>query len=70
MTCIDSYIGETVRHLSDYVVDHAGRDTKQQIVRHWLNSDHGAVNIESFKILNMGHISNTHKKRISEESFI
>ena len=31
-TCIDSYIGETARHLSERVVDQAGRDTKLHIV--------------------------------------
>ena len=30
----DSYIGETTRHLSEHVVDHAGREKKSHIVRH------------------------------------
>ena len=51
--CTDSYIGETARHLSECVLDHAGRDTKSHIVRHCSNSNHKTVNIENFKILNM-----------------
>ena len=36
MDCSNSYIGETVRHLSEDVMDHTGRDTKPHIVRHCL----------------------------------
>ena len=58
----DSHIGETARRLSERVMDHAGRDTKSHIVRHGLNSDHQTVNIENFKILNMGYNSNSYKR--------
>ena len=58
-TCTDSYIGETARHLTERVVDHAGRDMKLHIIRHCLNSNHETVNIEHFKILNMGYNNNT-----------
>ena len=67
--CTDSYIGETARHLSERVMDHAGRDTKSHIVRHCLNSYHGTVNIENFKILNMAYSNNSYKRRISEGLF-
>ena len=53
-SCTDSYIGEAARRLSERVVDHAGRDTNSHIVRHCLNSNHERVNIEHFKILNVG----------------
>ena len=68
--CTDSYIGETARCLSEGVMDHAGRDTKSHIIRHCLNSNHGTVNIENFKILNMGYNNNTYKRRISEALFL
>ena len=67
--CTDSYIGETARRLSERVMDHVGRDTKSRIVRHCLNFNHGTVNIENFKILNLGYNNNTYKKRISETLF-
>ena len=69
-SCTDSYIGETARHLSERVVDHAGRDTTSHIVRHCLNSNHETVNIEHFKMLNMGYNNNTYGKRISEALFV
>ena len=59
--CTDSYIGETARSVSERVMDHAGRDTKSHIVRHGLNSNNETVNIENFKILNMGYNNNTYK---------
>ena len=51
-------------------MDQAGRDTKSHIVRHCLNSNHETVNIENFKILNMGYNNNTYKRRISETLFV
>ena len=68
--CTDSYIGETARRLIERVMDHAGRDAKSHIVRHCLNSNYETVNIENFKILNMGYDNNTYKKRISEALFV
>ena len=64
--CTDSYIGETARRLSERVMDHTGRDTKSHIVRHCLSCNHETVNIENFKILNMGYNNNKYKRRISE----
>ena len=64
--CTDSYIGETVRCISERVMDHAGRDTKSHIVRHRLNPNNGTVNFENFKIVNKGYNNNTYKRRISE----
>ena len=68
--CTDSFIGEIARRLSERVMDHAGRDTKSHIVRHYLNSNHETVNIENFKILNMGYNNNTYKRSISEALFL
>ena len=68
--CTDSNIGETARRLSERVTNHAGRDTKSQIVRHCLNSNHGTFNIENFKILNKGYNNNTYKRKISEALFV
>ena len=64
--CTDSYIGETARRLSERVMDHTGRDTKSHIVRHCLSCNHETVNIENFKILNMGYNNNKYKRKISE----
>ena len=66
----DIYIGETARRLSERVMDHAGRDTESHIVKHRLNSNHETVNIENFKILNMGYNNNTYKRRISDSLFL
>ena len=33
-SCTDSYIGQTAHHLSEHVVDHAGRERKLRIIRH------------------------------------
>ena len=73
--CTDSYIGDIARRLSEGVImvalwmDHYEsryRDTKSHIVRYSLNSNNKTVNIENFKILNMGYNNNTYKRRISE----
>ena len=68
--CTDSYIGEAARRLSERIIDHSGRDTKSYIVRHCLNSIHGTLNIENFKVLNMGYSNDTYKRRISEALFV
>ena len=70
MSCNDSYIRETARRLSERIMNHAGRDTKSHIVRHCLNSNHETVNIEHFKILNMGYNNSTYRKRISKALFL
>ena len=44
--------------------------SKYVIVRHCLNSDHETVNVENFKILNIGYNNNTYKRRISEILFV
>ena len=68
--CTDNYKGEGARRLSERVVDNAGRDTKSHIVRHCLNSNHEKVNIEHFKILNVGYSNNAYRRRISETLFV
>ena len=68
--CADSYIGKAGRHLSERVMDYAGRETNSHIVRHYLNSNHETVNIENFKILNMEYNNNTYRRRISEALFL
>ena len=51
---------EASKCLSQRDMDQAGRNMKSHIFRHCLNSDHETVNIEYFKILNMGYNNNTY----------
>ena len=51
-------------------MDHAGRDTKFHIIRHYLNSNHETVNIENFKILDIGYNNNTYKRKTSKVFFV
>ena len=50
-------------------MDHASKATLH-IVRHYLNSNHETVNIEHFKILNVGYNNNTYGRKISEALFV
>ena len=68
--CTDSWIGQTAGHLSERVMDDAGRDTKSHIVRHCLDTNHETVNTENSKILNMGYNNHTYKMRICETLFM
>ena len=68
--CTYSYIGETTRRLNKRAMDHAGRDTKFHIIRHYLNSNHETVNIENFKILDIGYNNNTYKRKTSKVFFV
>ena len=54
------YIGETARRLREGVMDHAGWDTKSRIVGDCFHSNQETVNIEKFKILNMGYNKNAY----------
>ena len=51
-------------------MDHVGRDTKLHIDKHCLNSNDETVNIDYFKILNVGDNNNTYRRRISEALFV
>ena len=51
-------------------MDHVARDTNSHIVRYCLNSNHETVNIENFKVSNMGYGNNIYRGRIYEALFV
>ena len=68
--CIDNYIGETGRRINERVIDHSGRDKKSHMLKHHFNMNHDNVDLDSFKILNMGYNNNIYKRRVSEALYV
>ena len=64
--CIDNYIGEASRRVSERIIDHNGRDRKSHLLRHSIEDNHKNVKRQDFKILGNGYRNNAVKWKISE----
>ena len=50
-TCIDDYVGESARWITERVKDHNGRDHTSEVWNHSIERSHKNVNIIDFKII-------------------
>ena len=64
--CIDNYIGEASRRVSERIIDHNGRDKKSHSFRHSVEHNHKNVERQDFIILGKGCRNNAMKPKISE----
>ena len=64
--CIDNYIGEASRRVSERIIDHNGRDNKSHFLRHSVEHNHKNVERQDFKILGKGYRNNAMKRKIPE----
>ena len=64
--CLDNYIGEALRRVSETIIDHNGRDRKLHLFRHSVEHNHKNVERQDFKILGKGYRNNAMKQKISE----
>ena len=64
--CLDNYIGEASRRVSERIIDHNGRDRKSHLLRHSIEDNHKNVKRQDFKILGNGYRNNAVKWKISE----
>ena len=64
--CIDNYIGEASRRVSERIIDHNGRDRKLHFFKHSVEHNHKNVEKQDFKILGKGYRNNAMKEKILE----
>ena len=69
-SCNDDYVGETVRRISERVLDHHGRDKKYHILKQQFEKEHPCPQYENFKVISSGFRNNTKTRKLSEALWI
>ena len=69
-SCNDDYVLETARRISEWVLDHSGRDRNFHILKHQIEKEQPCPQYENFKIISNGFRNNTKKKKLSEALWI
>ena len=70
VTCRASYIGETGRRLGTRAAEHAGKDTKSNVVQHTLESGHRPVSLTDFRVLARNDSSRVFSRKVLESLYI
>ena len=68
--CIDNYIDEASRRVSERIIDHNGRDRKWHLFRHSVEHNHENVERQDFKILGKGYRNNAKKQKNFRSTFL
>ena len=50
-TCIDDYVGESARRITQKIKDHNGRDITSQVWNHSIEKSHKNISTIDFKII-------------------
>ena len=69
-TCIDDYVGESARRITERIKDHNGRDHTSQVWNHSIEKSHKNVNTIDFKIIDKNFHNNKRKRKIAEALWI
>ena len=65
-TCIDDYLGERARSITERTKDHNGTDDTLQVSYHSIERSHKNVNTIAFKITDKNFHNNKRKRKIAE----
>ena len=65
-TCREDYIRERGWRLSEWVIDHSGRDKKSHVLKHCNANEHKLPSFEDFIILATNYKKNKFRRKISE----
>ena len=68
--CIDNYLGESARRISEQVINHDGRDQRSHLFGHAVVHEHRNASYDDFKIIGSGFRNNTFKKNVAEALLI
>ena len=68
--CNENYIGETGRGISERIIDHAGRDSKSYICKHYIEIGHRSSDINDFKTRGSNFHKIVFKRKIAEALLI
>ena len=63
--CNDDYVGETGRRISEWIMDHNGRDINSHLLKHHMEKEHRCLQTKDSVILSSGFRNNTVKRKIS-----
>ena len=69
-TCIDDYMRESARRITERIKDHNGRDHTSQVWNHSIEKSHKNVNTIDFKIIDKNFHNNKRKRKIAEVIWI
>ena len=69
-TCIDGYVGESARQITERIKDHNGRDHKSQVWNYSIERSHKIVNTIDFEITNKNFHNDKRKQKIAEALWI
>ena len=69
-TCIDDYVGEKARRITERIKDHSGRDHILHVLKHSVEKPHKNVNTIDLKIIDKNFHSNKRKQQIAEALWI
>ena len=65
-TCIDDYVGESARRITERIKDHNSRDHTSQVCNHSIEKSHKNVNTLDFKIIDKNFHNNKRKRKLSK----
>ena len=69
-TCIDDYVGEIARRITERIKDHSGRDHTSHVLKHNIEKSHNNVNAIDFKIIDKNFHNHKRKRKIAEALWI
>ena len=69
-TCIDDYVGESARRITERTKEHNGRDHTSQVWNHSIQKSHKNVNNIDFKVIDNNFHNNKRKRKIAEALWI
>ena len=69
-TCIEDYVGESVRRLIETIKDHTNSVHTSHVLKHSIKKSHKSVNNIGFKIIDNNFHNNKRKRKIAEALWI
>ena len=63
--CIDNYLGESARRISEWIIDHGSRDQKSHLFRHAVVNEHRNASYDDCKIIGSGFRNKTFKRKVA-----
>ena len=68
--CNKNYIGKTWRRITERIINHAGRDSKSYVYKHYIETGHRSPDINYFEIIGGNFRKNLFKRKIAEALLI
>ena len=65
-TCIEDYVGESARRITERIKDHSGRDHTSHVLKHSIAKSHKNVNTIDLKIIDKNFHNDKRKRKIAE----